>query len=338
MRRSWPIAGVLLAASAWLSTGCRSMEYQADGGPAAVSDPTAPTEAQEEKLEQARAAQSSGDYDVALSLFQDILAENPMVTTAYIGTGEIYLAQKDYSRAEAAYGRAARLEPGSFKAQFGHGLALQLLDRVVEAIRAYQRALTIEPEDPRANLSMATAYLQIDEPESALAFARKSVEIDPFNGAARANLGAAYEKLGQNEPAINEYVAAMELMEPTSQLLMNLVNVLAKEKRYTEAVNAAETLVRLDPFANGYERLGWAYFRLNNPTKSMEAYRRAVDLDDGHWPSWNGIGINALNAWLISDRTNDDARLQARDALRRSLQINARQSKVLALMDRYNLR
>ena len=33
-----------------------------------------------------------------------------------------------------------------FDAQFGHGRALQMLDRFIEAVQAYHRALTIRPD------------------------------------------------------------------------------------------------------------------------------------------------------------------------------------------------
>ena len=50
-------------------------------------------------------------------------------------------------------------------------------------------------------------------------------------------------------------------MEPSSPLLLNYIKVLAKEKRYLDAKNTAEFLVKMAPTANGYERLGWAHFR-----------------------------------------------------------------------------
>ncbi len=288
-------------------------------------------------LAQANEAKQAGDYNAALSMFQDILAENPMLTTAYLGIGDIYIQKKDYDKAEPAFNRAARLEPRNFDAQYGHGLALQMLNRFVEAIRAYHRALTIDPDSVKANLNLAVTYLQMNEAASAVTFAEKAVALDPGSGSARMNLGAAYEKVGKNSAAIEQYLAAMELVENTPPLMMNLINVLAAEKRYQEAANTAENLIKIEQSANAYERLGWCYFRLSQFDKSLDAYRQAVNIDANNWQSHNGIGVNRLNSWLLSKKQDRDARRDARDAFRKSLRINSDQQKLLQLMASYEL-
>jgi tetratricopeptide (TPR) repeat protein len=296
-----------------------------------------PTEAQLRLLGAADDAKLAGEYDVALTIFQDILAENPTITTAYLGIGEIHLVRKDYAKAEPAYARAARLEPRNFDAQYGHGLALQMLNRLVEAVRAYHRALTIDPDSVKANTNIATSYVQLRDPAKALTFAERAVEVDPSNGPARANLGAIYEELGQFNRAVDAYIAALELMGNRPPLMMNLINALGEENRYREAANTAESLLRIEPSAQAYERLGWCMFKLREYEQSMEAYRDAVDLDPTHWPALNGVGINALNRWLITRRGDAQARLEAREAFRRSLRVNPDQPKLVELMLKYGL-
>ncbi|HRP63022.1 MAG TPA: tetratricopeptide repeat protein [Phycisphaerales bacterium] len=297
-----------------------------------------PSERHSQQLDDAHRAMQAGDYDIALAMFREILAENPTITPAYLGMGEIYLVQQDYEKAEPVYARAARLEPRNFEAQYGHGFALQMLQRFAEAVRAYHRALTIDPDNPKANLNLATTYLQLSEPRNAVLFAERAVEVDPSSGAARANLGAVYEQLDRNAEAVEQYLMAMELLEEnTAPLMLNLINVLGKEKRYREAVNTAEHLVRVQPTANAYERLGWGYFRLGEFDRSINAYRKSVELDPQHWLSWSGIGVNSLNAWLLSERKDTDAMREARTAFRRSLQINPDQPRLITLMSNYGL-
>jgi tetratricopeptide (TPR) repeat protein len=129
----------------------------------------------------------------------------------------------------------------------------------------------------------------------------------------------------------------MELVEDTPPLMMNLINVLAEEHRFQEAVNTAENLVKIAPSANAYERLGWCYFRLGDYAKSMHAYREAVKIDDQHWQSWNGVGVNAINTWLLSKKRDTEAAREARDAFRKSLRINADQPKLILLMSNNGL-
>lgn len=296
-----------------------------------------PTLEQHEVLASAQTAREEGNYDAALAMFQELLAENPTITVAYIGIGDVYMDTQEFDKAEPAYARAAKLEPRNFDAQFGHGLSLQMLNRFVEAIRSFQRALTIDPDSLKANLAIATTYLQMDQAQSAVIFAEKSVQLDPASGTARVNLGAAYEKVGRNADAIEQYFTAMELVDDTAPLMMNLINVLSEERRYQEAVNTAENLVKVAPSANAWERLGWCHFRLSAYDKSLHAYREAVKLDENHWQSWNGIGVNAINTWLLSKKRDTAAGDEAREAFRRSLRINGDQPKLVLLMSNNGL-
>ena len=332
--------------TAWPLTGCGLFRGapQEDAQDEAVlteieaPDPAEPAQSfQQRLLADADAAKDAGEYEAALALFIEILADNPTLTTAYLGIGDIYLLQKNYAGAEPAFARAARLGPRNFDAQYGHALALQMLNRFVEAVKAYRRALTLRPESVRANLNLATTYLQMGEPRPALIFAEKVVELDPANGPARANLGAVYEQIERYGDAVMQYESAVELMEPTPPLLMNLINVLAKESLYLEAKNTAEFLVKLQPSANALERLGWSNFRLGEYDRSLDAYRSAVEIDPGHWPSLNGVAVNALNAWLLNDKRDEAAATEARDAFRRSLRVNPDQPRVIILLSKYGL-
>jgi tetratricopeptide (TPR) repeat protein len=301
----------------------------ADGGPAR------PTPAEEASLTKARSRLERGDYDQALAIFEEVLRENPKLPDAWVGVGDVHTDLRQWEQAESAYANAVGLDGQNFEAHFGRGKALQVLNRLLDAIRSYHRALLIKPDDFDANLNMATAYLQLDQPDSAITYAEKAVKIQPDSGPARINLGVAYERASRAADAITQYEMAAELMEPTPQLLMNLLNAYAQGRRYREAVNAANLLVRVAPTASSWERLGWAYFRLGDFSRSLESYREAVRVDGRHWPAWNGVGVNLLNEWLQGQKQDESLAEQARAAFRKSLQINPDQVKVQRLLTVY---
>jgi tetratricopeptide (TPR) repeat protein len=335
MQAASNVKAIACLVAAWSLAGCDqsvTTTTAVTGGvtPAQLGTPTV-----HDRLAQAEAAERAGEYEVALAVFRQILARNPTIATAYIGIGEIYMIQQDYEAAEPVLARAARLEPRNFDAQFGHGRALQMLDRFIEAVQAYHRALTIRPDSLEANQHIATTYIQMGEQSSALVFAEKAVDIDPASGPARVNLAAIYQDSGRTEDAIHQYEAAVELMEPTAPLLLSLITALAHEKRYVDAKNTAEYLVKLDPSARAWERLGWCAFRLGDYQQSIESYRESVQVDPFYWPALNGIGCNALNTWLLSGKADGAAFLEARQALRRSLRANPDQPKVVSLLSQY---
>ena len=113
--------------------------------------------------------------------------------------------------------------------------------------------------------------------------------------------------------------------------------MLVELKRYREVISTAETLQRFGPDADALERSGWAAFRLGEFSDSLDYYRKAVDTNPDLWQAWNGIGVNRLNAWLLSNREDTDAFSDSGEAFRTSLKINGDQTKVISLVLKYQL-
>lgn len=286
-------------------------------------------------LARAEALRAQGLTRAALAEFERVIEINPEMTVAYMGAAEIHAAEGNYDEAEENYAVAAAQEPRNFDAQYGHGLMLQLLDRLSDAVRAYLRALTIRPDDVDANLNLATAYLQLGEADQALPYAERAVRLDRDHAAGRVNLGAVYGALGRHSDAIIEYQQAAELMELTPELLLNLADALGKVDRHAEMKETLERLIDLEPTALAYERLASAKFRLGDYDGALTSFERSIEVDPRHYPALNGIGVCKLNQYLASDKRDRVAFMEARRALQRSLQIENRQPKVQELLTRY---
>lgn len=305
--------------------------------PRPVVDVRRPTPEQADRAAEGRALIDAGDPVEAIEVFESLLDENPSLTVAYIGIGTAYDSMGDAERAEPAFARAVRLEPRNFEAQFGHGETLRALGRLRDAIRAFQLALAVAPNDADALASLAAAFLEMDMPRSAVAPAERVVDLRPDQGEAHAMLGTAYMLAGRTADAIDTYEIAIELVGNDPQIIGNLVECYAKAERFKESVNAGEVLLSMAPSAIAWDRQGRSYFRLGDYDASLECYRRAVEIDPEYWPALNGIGVNELNAWLASERTQIEAMDAAASAFRSSLRINPDQPKVVRLLTTYGL-
>ncbi len=288
-----------------------------------------------EHVAQAENLLTEGRLEEAIAYFEQAIAVNPTLVTAHIGLADAQRERGDYQSAATGYQRAAEIEPGNFDAQYRHGLMLQLLDRLTEAVRAYLRALAIRPTDFDANMNLATTYLQLDEPRQSLPYARRAVQIDRKSGPARVNLGAVYAAMGRHNEAVLEFQAAAELMDLTPPLLLNLADSLGKAGRYQEMVNTLERLQRMEASAAAHERMGFAQFKLGDYTGAMRSFRKALEIDPDYYPALNGVGVCELNRYLLSDRQDVQARTEAIRALRRSVQINRDQPRIVELISRY---
>ncbi len=333
-RMALPAAGLVCLASLTLG-GCYASET--GPSPAITTAPATPKQAPTagDAIYRAKLAQQKGDLDAARAEFERAIAENPTLTIAYLGAADIDREKGDYRAAERNYAKAADLEPGNFDAQYGHGLALQLLSRLNEAVRAYLRALTIRPDDVSANLNLGTTYLQLGEPAQGLSYAQRAVRIDPRNAAARTNLGAVYASLGRHAEAVVEYQQAAELTELTPPLLLNLADSLGKTNRFEEMVNTLRQAIEIEPSASAYERLGSGLFRLRFYDDALVAFRQSVQLDPSFYPAINGVAVCRLNQFVWSNKTDQAAREEAVKLMRQSLQIERRQPKIVDLLSRY---
>ncbi len=336
MKRSAAFIGAGWVFAAGFAAGCVPLYLQPiEDQP--VPRPAGPTASQRERLADADAARAAGDTEAALGILRTILAQRPDFGTAYVDMGEIYLQLDQSANAEVAFARAARLEPDNFDAWYGNGLALGMLDRPADAAEAYQRALAIAPESVVVNQQMAAINMRMGVPQRAVIFAEKVLELSPDSGSARAVLGAIYEQTGRYEDAAEQFQKALQLMEPTRPVLVSYINVLVIQIRYRDAGSVAKELIRIDPSAEAYERLGWCSARLEELDESLEAYRTAVEWNPRHVRALTGLGTTALGKWLASDKQDAASREEAGEALKRSLQIDSDQPEVLDLLLKYDL-
>ena len=318
-------------ACAGLSSGCTTARSDAPAASAAG--------ASDARIADADALVAEGRKGEALSQLLKVIQDNPTVTTAWVKVGDIYKDQGNYAAAETHYRRAGQLDPTNFHAAYNHGLMLQLLDRVAEAVRAYLRAVALKPDNRDANLNLATAYLQLKESSQALPYAERAVRIDPDYGPSRVNLGAVYAALDRHTDAVTEYEAAAGMLDldASPELLLNLAESLGKLRRFEEMASTLERLVSIRPSAPAYERLGSARFRLGQYQAALAAFQQATRIDPEHFPAHNGVAVCLLNEFLTTapDRRDKSLRDRAVESLRRSLQINRNQPKIIELLSRY---
>ncbi len=270
----------------------------------------------------------------AAKAFELAIAENPLLTPAYMRLGEIRYKEGDLAAAEQAFGQAATLEPTNFDAQYKYAMVLHELGKFDAAIRTYLKALALRPDDFKANSNLAAAYLQTNEPREALPYAQRAIELNPNDVAGRTNLGAVYSALGQYENAITEYQQASELTDLQPKLLLNLAEAYRKVSRFEEMVSTLEQVIRVEPSAAAYERLGTGHFRLGQFDESLASFEKAVEIDADYFPALNGVGVCLLRRY-IADQEDLDSRDGAIKALRRSLQIERNQPRVVQLLSQY---
>lgn len=168
-----------------------------------------------------------------------------------IAEGNAARDERNYSSAEASYGRANAIKPTDPRAIYGLGNLYSDQCRWEEAEKAYRAALKIEPASAIINVALSYVLSQpvmvsnlSDRYEEAEKLARKAIELAPSNA-------LAYDQLG------------------VSMELRGLIS--------TETENAYRNAIRLDPsFAPAYAHLGRLLRRRGMSKESARAYEGAI--------------------------------------------------------------
>lgn len=294
-----------------------------------------PSAAEEERLRKAQQVAGRGDYKEALAEFRALVASNPRLVEARVGMAGLTLEQGDLRAAQRGYEAALRSDPRNTEALVGLGRVHAAAGRDNDAILSYRRALAQSPADLRAVAGIADALERSGNQQAAVPFLERLAADAAADADAWARLGRAYLRAGRLADATLAYEEAVALGEVTEGIMDGLVAAYAAESRYSEASSAAGEFARRWPSVAASERSAWLAFRAGDYERSVVAYRLAAEQDPRSTRAWNGIGVCALNAWLLSDRLDGSAREEARRALERSLELDPAQPKVARLLAAY---
>ncbi|MEM0914500.1 MAG: tetratricopeptide repeat protein [Planctomycetota bacterium] len=288
-----------------------------------------------QSLADARAFADQGLDQQALDAFNAVLAENPDVTEAHLGIGDIYRQNDDYESAEIAYADATVTDPNNLDAHYYLGLMRQLLGKVDQAVTSYLRALLIDPDAFTVRRDLAAAYLQLGEPGQALEHAVRATELDPDSQPAWTNLAAAYALLGNHAAAVDAYRQAAELGELADQVLLGLADAHIKLNNLARAQNVLESLIRRSPTPTAYERLGYVQFKTGNYAQALRTFRQALRLNPNDTAALNGEGVALMTLYIRDGRIDPRLRDAAIASWRRSIQVKPSQIKIVDLLARY---
>ncbi len=317
---------ILVAAAALLVL---SLPGCAFGGSRAISRQAS------DHLHDARKFRELGQENAALTALSQAIENNPKLTEAYMGMGDIYRKKGQLPLARDRYETAATLEPRNYQAQYNHGLMLQLLGQAKDAIRAYQRALSITPESFDANRDIASAYLQLGTPESSLPYALRATELNPDSQPAWSNLAATYSLMGRYENAIDAYRTANELGELANPVLLGLADAHIRLGNFSRAINTLNSLIISNPSATAHERLGFALFKIRRYEDALDQFEQSLQFDTEDLAALNGAGACYMTLYLEGERENAAQYDMAIECWRRSVQLGPHQTRIVDLLSRY---
>ncbi len=119
-----------------------------------------------------------GNYDSALSYFENAVYKNPERADAWVQVGYCRVKQGKNEEAIRAYQQALQLQPDSVETHNKLGDAFYFAGRFSEAIESYKEAARLRPHDAEAHYNLTLAYFEVGNRSLELAQSRILRQLD----------------------------------------------------------------------------------------------------------------------------------------------------------------
>ncbi|XP_057493155.1 suppressor of RPS4-RLD 1 [Actinidia eriantha] len=163
------------------------------------------------RLSRGIAQVNEGNYAHAISIFDQILNEDPTYPEALIGRGTAYAFRRELDAAIADFTRAIQSNSSAGEAWKRRGQARAALGESVQAIADLTKALEFEPNSADILHERGIVNFKFKDFDAAIEDLSACVKLDGANKSAYTYLGLALSSIGQYEKAEEAHMKSIKL-------------------------------------------------------------------------------------------------------------------------------
>ncbi|XP_059623973.1 suppressor of RPS4-RLD 1 isoform X2 [Cornus florida] len=209
------------------------------------------------RLSRGIAQVNEGKYALAISIFDQILKEDPTYPEALIGRGTAYAFQRELDAAIADFTKAIESNPSAGEAWKRRGQARAALGESMEAISDLTKALEFEPNSADILHERGIVRFKFKEFNAVVEDLSACVKLDKNNKSAYTYLGLALCSLGEYKKAEEAHMKSIQIDQHFLEAWAHLTQFyqdLANSEKALECLNQA---LQIDGrFAKAYHLQG----------------------------------------------------------------------------------
>jgi tetratricopeptide (TPR) repeat protein len=226
----------------------------------------------------------NGDYQTALSIWQDTVQKRPLNARAQNNYGQSLFFLERYGEALPAFREAVRLAPLESEVyHFNLGLTLDKLGRGPESLPHYQEAARLRPRDAELQMKLAVALGGSGRLEEAGRHFGAAVALQPGYPEALYRWGVLLHSAGQAREAIRRLDEAIRSEEDYGPAWTQKGLCLASIGQHDAAIESLERALQLNPGQAGVHfHLAESWFAKGNFPLAAARYHDALQLDPGN--------------------------------------------------------
>jgi tetratricopeptide (TPR) repeat protein len=266
--------------------------------------------------DEGREAFAKGSYDQALESFSRAFnmastANSSKAASILIDKGNVFFSKGDFNEAVSLYEQAVSLDPQSSTALYNKGLALYNLKDLEDSINAFDAALELYENDAKVLSQKGQSLIELGRYDEAIECLNRATKIDKQDYFAYYALGSALnirayvlEKERGKELTENDYREALKSYEVARSIdpknpatLKEMARTYNNLGNFKEAIECLDRAINLDP--NDFESVEYrAVITVNigQPRESLEFYSRAIELHPDNLP----VRMSFAEAQLLS--------------------------------------
>jgi tetratricopeptide (TPR) repeat protein len=254
-------------------------------------------------------------------LLESAIAAEPLNEyRSFLTMGDIEEQSGDFHAAHGWYDRAVSFDPHRMGAYLAKGYVHAAAGELAEAERAFNQAIEVAKDAFDGYWGLAWTHDQQERFPDALVAYEEALERRPaWEARIRLRIAGAQKALGEYDQAAEELLTGLAAARDDDDVLFELhqlvMDTYQQRRDGTAAVQLLERIRALrgdDYEAEFSNRVGNVHFFLNEYWEALQAYRRAVELDDG-----NGVYHRNLAGALRCVGDWEEARAELQAALER---------------------
>jgi tetratricopeptide (TPR) repeat protein len=250
-----------------------------------------------------------GQLESALVYLKKAAELDPTKPAPLLALGKLYVAKRDYSRANGLYAKAADLDPNLAEAWYGVGvtdrsMAEEILNQAARvgttneqatkekvqhlldgAMQALTRAAELDPNSAHTHLLMAESLADAGKPVDAIPEYQAAMKLDPALDGAYLGLASEYWKQHQFDQALPllKRVLVKSPNDPEANAMM--ADIVEHSGDYGTAQHYAETALRGNPdLIQTRVVLARIYLAKQEPKLAVSELRKVIAADpDGSY-------------------------------------------------------
>ena len=233
-----------------------------------------------------------GDYDRALTDFNDAIKLQPNHGAAYLNRAVVYFTKQDYDRALVDHNKTIKLQPDFGLAYLKRGIFYHFKGDSDRALADLNEAIRLQPNSALFYQNRGEVYASRGDYDRAIADFSQAIKLEPNLIVPYLHRGGSYGEKGDYDRAFADFNLALQLAPANAEAYNSRGWTYAQKGDFDRALDDLNQALKLKPDeANYYDSRGFVYAGKRDYDRAMADYNQALKLKPDADYAYYGRGV-----------------------------------------------